>query len=193
MGALFSAFGSDKDIQCEDRLTIADDEFVLSVDAQAFEYHMLSNLPNVRITTLSATTGKWGQMSDKYTREKPYVDDHVRIWPHSKNDGHAVMEVRKTTTMLIKMPRTRVKTILCRTKTSEPVLYIRMHLKKVLIDPGTYLINHDVIVKNDNTLVIVATPDTTRVTSVQGLADKNFDPNLTLFMAASLPKDYKDE
>lgn len=182
MGHLFS---KSSDIVCEDHLDLADDDFALSMDAQAFEFHMLSNLPTVRVTTLDATNGKWGHTSDRYTKEDPYEDANMRVWPFGTGD--AKVHILKPTTVLVKMPRTRVKTVLCRNK-NEPVVFVRIILKKKQLEPGTYVIKKDLILKNDaNVLVIVATPDTSRVTTLQALADKNYDPNLTLFMAASLP------
>lgn len=217
-------------IHCvQEERKIGPDEFMLTLDASAFEFHLLGNLPKVRITLLGLN-GAWGTPRE-YTKAEPYSDTNLDIWPENKSEAEAVagfgaaaaaaamkleakseakseakaprpkkkqqpeetkvegaiVIIKKPITVLIKPFQNRITTLLCRNKNYEPVVFANVVLKRMPIEPGTYFLRQDTIFISGNNLVIVGLPDKKRVTNLASLADKNYDPNLTLFMASSLP------
>lgn len=210
MGQFFSSTVSKSSgIHClQEEKKVGPDEFKLTLDASAFEFHLLSNIPKVRITLLGLN-GAWGTPKE-YSKSDPYSDANLDIWPEtryedetveskasksvsktalikkSKKDG-AFVVIKKPISVLIKPFQNRITTLLCRNKNYEPVVFASVVLKRRDIQPGTYFLRQDTIFMSGTNLVIVGLPDTARVGNLASLSDKNFDPNLTLFMASSLP------
>jgi hypothetical protein len=230
MGQLFATpTANTSGIHCvQEERKIGPDEFMLTLDASAFEFHLLGNLPRVRITLLGLN-GAWGTPRE-YTKAEPYSDANLDVWPESRpesrldnsalavalatsaaaaaagppamkkkrpatkvganngaNKEGAIVIIKKPITVLVKPFQNRITTLLCRNKNYEPVVFANVVLKRKPIEPGTYFLRQDTIFMSGSNLVIVGLPDKARVGNLASLADKNYDPNLTLFMASSLP------
>jgi hypothetical protein len=227
MGQLFATpTANTSGIHCvQEERKIGPDEFMLTLDASAFEFHLLGNLPRVRITLLGLN-GAWGTPRE-YTKADPYSDANLDVWPESRPDDSvalaasaaaaaavatgqsgppaaamkkkkvakgggankegAIVIIKKPITVLVKPFQNRITTLLCRNKNYEPVVFANVVLKRKPIEPGTYFLRQDTIFMSGSNLVIVGLPDKARVGNLASLADKNYDPNLTLFMASSLP------
>lgn len=173
--------------------TIRPDEFEISLDAQAFEFHMLNPVKMLRVTMLDLK-GKWGQtMSNIFTRDQPYEDSYVRISPTNGNSGRRVVKVTikepESVQLLYQSPRLRPRTILCHRGLS-PVLYVQMTLKRQMLPAGTFDLSESAYLLCGNSYILIMTlPDegTPIRPNVNQLMERSsIDPSLLFFASQPL-------
>jgi len=175
-------------VYCETEIrNVAPDEFEISLDAQAFEFHMLSPVKMLRVTLLDLK-GHWGNtFSNVFTKQNPYDDEYVSISPNGNDKTQRVVKVtikRDDVQLLYQSPRMRPHTILCHQGIS-PVLYVQMILKKQLLKRGTYEISDSAYLLCGNAYILIVTlPDegvTIRPNMNQLMERSSIDPSLLFF------------
>lgn len=166
---------SKQSIVCHTQTTIRPNEFHLSLDSQAFDFHVLSRVSAMRVTRIDSK-GQWHMETDRvYTPEKPYVDEHIKLAPEG-HSGRLIVE--KPIEMLWPL---HTETVLCEGPAG-PVVYINLVLKRIKAEPKTYVISDNSILFYNNTIVIINLPDAPVKPNIQQVIEKSFDPNL-LFMS----------
>jgi hypothetical protein len=197
MGLLYSKERKPEPVVCEvEAHAIRPDEFEISLDAQAFEFHMLSPVKIMRVTRLDLT-GRWGQtLSNMFTREEPYEDEYVKIVPNGSNGSNTRRTVKVTikepdsVQLLYQSPRLRPRTILCH-RGEAPVVYVQMTLKRQNLPIGTFEISESAYLLCGNSYILIMTlPDdatTIRPTVNQLMERSSIDPSLLFFASQPLP------
>jgi hypothetical protein len=183
-----------------DERKLEPDEFQISLDAQAFEFHMLSPVKMLRVTVLDLE-GHWGQtISDIFTKQRPYEDEYVLISPNgspngTSNNGPRSIKVTikepESVQMLYQSARVRPKTILCH-RGESPYVYVQLTLKKQMLPEGTYELGTSCFLLCGGPkgyILIVSLPDdgvTIRPNMNQVMERANLDPSLLFFASQPL-------
>jgi hypothetical protein len=177
-----------------DERKLQSDEFQISLDAQAFEFHMLSPVKMLRVTVLDLN-GHWGQtISDIFTKQRPYEDSFVKISPNGTNGEKTIkvtIKEQESVQMLYQSARIRPKTILCHHGES-PYVYVQLTLKKQMLPEGTYELGTSCFLLCGGPkgyILIVSLPDdgvTIRPNMNQVMERANLDPSLLFFASQPL-------
>ena len=177
-----------------DERKLQSDEFQISLDAQAFEFHMLSPVKMLRVTVLDLN-GHWGQtISDIFTKQRPYEDSFVKISPNGTNGEKTIkvtIKEQESVQMLYQSARIRPKTILCH-RGQTPYVYVQLTLKKQMLPQGTYEIGTSCFLLcggPNGYILIVSLPDegvTVRPNMNQVMERATLDPTLLFFASQPL-------
>jgi hypothetical protein len=189
-------------VVCEtERKMIASDEFELSLDAQAFEFHMLSPVKALRITRLNVD-GRWGgtSTSNVATAGNPYEDAYVKITPNGISTNGMLMPngssrsikltIKKPGVQLLyQTPRMRPRTILCH-RGNTPVVYVQMILKRQGLLERDYMLKDNTFLLCGNEYILLLNlPDegtTIRPSMNQVMERAYIDPSLLFFASQPL-------
>ena len=136
--------------------------FELLLDSEAFQYRMLMSVPSVRVSKLHID-GSWIS-EESYSDTRPYEDSYVRIMP---SEHKATMAVDKSNVKYLYNSKQRVQNVLCRAG-SEPILFIKLNLKKQDIPRGIYDIpDNSMFLCGNEYILIVNLPDDPKVSPPQ--------------------------
>jgi len=176
---------SSSQILCDGPSSIKPDEFVLSIDAKAFEFQMLSTgKKDIRVARLHLN-GAWAS-SEEYL-ENPYEDPFVRIQGH--NETSAKLDVLQDSKVQFLYARERPKSILC-FKGHMPILYMRLVLKRQDLAVGTYKIPDDSLLLTPTGILVINLPRSNDVKpTLSQLLEKPTDPSLLFMATLPLKKD----
>lgn len=128
------------------------DEFQLSVDQRAFQFHFVKRVPLLRINKLS-TNGSWLPMdTNVFTVKQPYVDPYVNIAP--ANDI-ATLTVLHANVQFLHAKGREPEDVVCM-KGDTAVVYVRLSLRKQSLQMGkSYEIADDSILLCDNKYILI--------------------------------------
>lgn len=157
--------------------------FDVALDAQAFEFHLLSRAPTVRITKLDFY-GNWSSVGSLVEAGETYKENGLQVTPESVGASITVDSDDDGIEYLYLDPRVRPKTVLCYSGDT-PVVYVSLRLRRQKLRAGTYVLSaaDDSFFKTPEGLVLLNVPSpTTKKPSMSELVERSFDPAL-LYMA----------
>jgi len=136
--------------------------FQLLLDSEAFQYRMLMSVAAVRVSKLNLD-GTW--ISEQtFTDNTPYVDRYVDIVP---SQFSASMVVKSNAVKYLYNTKQRIQNVLCRSD-DEPVLFIKLSLKKQHVPSGVYDIpDNTILLCGNEYILIVNLPDDPKITPPQ--------------------------